>query len=853
MTTPPNRRTRDEDSTGLRGTCIECGAAIDDTQTRCNGATCRARERGLQAAGVRMWVFCEECGAARGFDAGSLAGVEHCAMCGSIRRERRPATPCSECNRPRRGEGEACVCVNATGQVVGDIDLRRTFVERAVAWSGRRHEQSRPLQTRNSCFGCGFLLVDSRGYCTNPDCEVGWTASRWLTRHRGSTRLARRAGSLPHIRAIVARLHEIARSTCDSLSGIAIAFRHLGVAAGGAVRSCREFGSALHALEAAATTERRGGEGRSPTFIDCPRCGHALFASHGIEPRTESGGAIHSRGRCDDTLRQRFPAHTVNIRGEAPSSADWADAAALALAEGRADPHQRAALDVGGENREFVGNAIDAPEGDPVNCRSRMIGVDVASGRSEHVHVEVADRSIVADTFEAEEVADIDWSGLAALPPARRARAVAEAGARASREEADRAIAEGALERAAPAHGPLSRNDRNRPEGAASSAAVLGRGGASHRSNDLTVEALEAAARSIAGPRRDRRGRFIGLGSAENPYGEEISPISSEPLDVSGHPPYIGGMTREANNPEGTTMTSLKDIRFGIEIEVKGTIDSMLTAVLEVVGGTAIRTGYRRHVLAADGRKWMVVTDASVPGGCEFVSPICTYTDIETIQEITRSMRRHGARVDRDCGVHIHLDGAKFEAKSVRNLIKITAKQERHILAALGAEHRSAGTWCAPIDQAFLTRLENNRHGSMREITENWYTNNSRHDSNRNHTYNSTRYNGVNLHSLFLRGTIELRWFNSTLHAGKVKSWIQFSLALAARAINTKQSSGKRLEWNAAKAKWVFRNFLNRIGLRGEEFKTCRHHMLSNLSGSAAYQGTRGDTARAATTQNGAS
>ena len=51
--------------------------------------------------------------------------------------------------------------------------------------------------------------------------------------------------------------------------------------------------------------------------------------------------------------------------------------------------------------------------------------------------------------------------------------------------------------------------------------------------------------------------------------------------------------------------------------------------------------------------------------------------------------------------------------------------------------------------------------------------------------YNSTRYHGVNLHAFFTKGTVEFRLFNSTLHAGKIKAYIQFCLAVSAWAITS--------------------------------------------------------------------
>ncbi len=39
-----------------------------------------------------------------------------------------------------------------------------------------------------------------------------------------------------------------------------------------------------------------------------------------------------------------------------------------------------------------------------------------------------------------------------------------------------------------------------------------------------------------------------------------------------------------------------------------------------------------------------------------------TYADLETLQEVVRAVRKAGAKVDASCGIHIHVDAARFDA-----------------------------------------------------------------------------------------------------------------------------------------------------------------------------------------------
>lgn len=109
--------------------------------------------------------------------------------------------------------------------------------------------------------------------------------------------------------------------------------------------------------------------------------------------------------------------------------------------------------------------------------------------------------------------------------------------------------------------------------------------------------------------------------------------------------------------------------------------------------------------------------------------------------------------------------------------------------------------------------------------------------------YHHSRYRGVNLNSLFFRGTVEFRLFEGTLHAGEVKSYVQLALALAAKALRAKSASSRRRDSRPDATKYEFRVFLLGLGLIGDEFKTARLHLTKRLAGSAAWRGARRDRA----------
>jgi hypothetical protein len=207
------------------------------------------------------------------------------------------------------------------------------------------------------------------------------------------------------------------------------------------------------------------------------------------------------------------------------------------------------------------------------------------------------------------------------------------------------------------------------------------------------------------------------------------------------------------------------------------------------------------------------------------------------VQEIVRALHAAGARADASCGIHIHIDGARFDAKELTSLTKIIHKQERLIEAALGIQPHRLARYCRPIDPAFIERIESRRPRTVAEVNAAWYGRQVFSPAR----YDQSRYHAVNLNSYFYRKTIEFRYFEGTTHAGKVKAYVQFCLALAAKALGAKSASSRRREYNPATAKYDFRVFLLGLGMVGDEFKTARLHLLARMGGSAAWKGERRD------------
>lgn len=290
--------------------------------------------------------------------------------------------------------------------------------------------------------------------------------------------------------------------------------------------------------------------------------------------------------------------------------------------------------------------------------------------------------------------------------------------------------------------------------------------------------------------------------------------------------------------------------KFGIEIELTGITRKDAAKVIANFYGTQetyTADAYRSyHVPTNDGRTWKVMRDASIrpelkngtPASddykTEIVSPICTYEDIEKIQEIVRQVRHKGAIANSSCGIHVHINAAPHNARSIRNIVNIMTSKEDILFKALGVSESRAERWCKKNEMAFVNQLNKKKPQTTDAIGGIWYEGNMyrRHDH-----YDSSRYHALNLHAVWQKGTIEFRCFNGTTHAGKIKTYIQLCLAISNQALTQKASSPRKTI--TTNEKYTFRTWLLRLGLIGDEFKTARNFLLENLDGDIAFKNGR--------------
>lgn len=217
----------------------------------------------------------------------------------------------------------------------------------------------------------------------------------------------------------------------------------------------------------------------------------------------------------------------------------------------------------------------------------------------------------------------------------------------------------------------------------------------------------------------------------------------------------------------------MKNQTIGVEIEMTGITREAAADVIAAYLSGIISYSHDCYdtykITAPDGRVWKVMSDASIitkqkvcgqfinadkTYSVEFVTPILTYdADIETLQEIVRQLRQAGAVSDSTykCGIHIHIGADKHTPNTLKNLVNLMAAKEDLIYKSLQIDPARVH-YCQKVNEQLLETINRRKPQTLEALADIWYA--GSHE-NRDMHYNSTRYHGLNLHSVFTKNTIE--------------------------------------------------------------------------------------------------
>lgn len=298
-------------------------------------------------------------------------------------------------------------------------------------------------------------------------------------------------------------------------------------------------------------------------------------------------------------------------------------------------------------------------------------------------------------------------------------------------------------------------------------------------------------------------------------------------------------------------MTTIKEQTFGVEIELTGITREKASQLIADYFHTTSRyvgQGYAKYIATdRQNRKWSCMSDGSIittrkvgnrtvsanrDYSCEVVTPILNYSDLNDLQEIVRILRENGAVANNSTGIHVHVGADQHTPESLTRLMMFAIGRQDLFYEALQIGDREF-RWCKKMNADLMNAMRNAVKGgnvTMDDLKSIWYSsiNDGYSGGLRiwNEHYNNTRYHGINLHSFFTGKGIEFRLFNGTTHAGKIKSYVQFCLAMNTWSINCEKDSlffKKTTSLTKEQKRKLMNNMLkNRLGMRGPEFKTAR-------------------------------
>ena len=110
---------------------------------------------------------------------------------------------------------------------------------------------------------------------------------------------------------------------------------------------------------------------------------------------------------------------------------------------------------------------------------------------------------------------------------------------------------------------------------------------------------------------------------------------------------------------------------------------------------------------------------------------------MEKLQEVIRSLRRAGGRVNSSCGMHVHVDASKHTPQSLKNVLSIMYSKEDILFAALKVNPSRISSYCQPVDEPILEEIRKLPSGaSMDQLKDRWYQGRDGSD----YHYHSSRY-----------------------------------------------------------------------------------------------------------------
>ena len=222
-----------------------------------------------------------------------------------------------------------------------------------------------------------------------------------------------------------------------------------------------------------------------------------------------------------------------------------------------------------------------------------------------------------------------------------------------------------------------------------------------------------------------------------------------------------------------------ESLTFGVEIECLPSSSNSMRSVAQAITAAGVTCNVETY---NHGRRnhWKIVTDMSVTGGFEVVSPALRGEDgFAQLRKVCDTLTSLRCRVNKSCGFHVHVGAADQPIDFFKNLVKLYASAEDAIDSFMAPSRRgSNNVFCNPLKTRVRTEALSSA-SNVHEVAEA-----IRQDSGVAQARSQRRYCKLNLQSFWQHGTVEFRQHQGTVEAIKAENWTRLCLrmCLTARA-----------------------------------------------------------------------
>lgn len=197
------------------------------------------------------------------------------------------------------------------------------------------------------------------------------------------------------------------------------------------------------------------------------------------------------------------------------------------------------------------------------------------------------------------------------------------------------------------------------------------------------------------------------------------------------------------------------DKKFGIELEFseKSNRHFLYSIIRQTLPQDEVLiTNWQKNI---DNKEWICKTDSSC--GYEISSPVFKdKTDLYRIKKIVDALRLKNAKVNRKCGIHVHVECQDINTYQLSRIIRYWIKSEPIILCMF-PKYRRINKYCQPL----ITKLDMDSRYKPTELI---------------NLCSRSKNNSLNVRGYKKRGTIEFRMMEGILRSNDIINWIIFCI-----------------------------------------------------------------------------